>query len=154
MAPIRFTIYGQAASKANSRRIVPFGDKARSIKSKEALDFERDALRQIPPACRVRLQGPVAVTMRIFYRTERPDLDESIVLDCLQDRFKILKLPNGRLRRELMQPGVITNDRLVREKHIYHGIDAKEPRVEIEITSIAPTDDLFAPVPHEAPIPF
>src|SRR5262245_57435938 len=45
---IAFTLLGQAASKANRRRFAKFGDRIASIKSPEALAFERDALRQIP----------------------------------------------------------------------------------------------------------
>jgi hypothetical protein len=88
---VRLTILGEPASKANSRELVKFGrgDKARPalIKSKKARDYERDALRQIPSAARAGLTGPVRVTLRIFYASERPDLDESVVLDVLQNRY-------------------------------------------------------------------
>jgi hypothetical protein len=134
---IRFTILGQAASKANSRKIVDVpdgkGGKRRLFaKSKEALTFEREALRQIPPAARQRIDGPVRVTLRIWYATERPDLDESLVLDVLQDRWVRPKLPMGGTgERMLGQAGVYRNDRQVREKHVFHGIDRKNPRVEV-----------------------
>ena len=85
---VRFTLYGQAYSKANSRRMVVLNGRAASIKSKEALAFERDALRQVPPAARQRIEGPVRVTLWMWYASERPDLDESLVLDVLQDRWK------------------------------------------------------------------
>ncbi len=65
MTPIKFTILGQPYSKANSRQIVTIGGRPSSIKSKEARGYERDALRQIPPVARQRLQGPVRVTLRI-----------------------------------------------------------------------------------------
>jgi len=130
MDPIRFTILGKCASKANSRKVADVGpaDARRRIfiKSKDALQFERDALRQIPPAARARIAVPVRVSIWIYYESERPDLDESLVLDVLQDRYN----GSGEERR-LVQSGVIRNDRLVREKHVYHGIDRANPRVEV-----------------------
>ncbi len=58
---IAFTILGQPCSKANSRRIVTLNrgeedQRAAVVKSKEALAYERDALRQIPAAARQRLE--------------------------------------------------------------------------------------------------
>lgn len=137
---IRFTILGEPASKANSREIgvLKFRDKATGEaktrptvrKSDKALNFEASALRQIPPAARQRLEGPVRVTIRIWYASERPDLDESVVLDAMQDRWKRDKHSGERV---LIQRGVYRNDRQVREKHIYHGIDAANPRTEVEV---------------------
>lgn len=132
---IAFTLFGEAASKANSRKIVQIGGRTRSIKSDKALGFEAMALRQIPPKARLRLDGPVSVTLRMFYATERPDLDESLVLDILQDRYVIgmQRTADGTIERtrHLLQHGVYQNDRQVREKHIYHGIDKQNPRVEV-----------------------
>lgn len=130
MSRIAFTILGQPCSKANSRQIVTIGQRPQVIKSKEARAYEHDALRQIPPAARVRLDGPVRVTMRLFYASERPDLDESIVLDVLQDRWAKVKDRHSE-QRELVQAGVYRNDRQVREKHVYWGLDKENPRAEI-----------------------
>lgn len=132
---IAFTILGEAASKANSRKVVQIGGVSRLIKGEKALNFERDALRQIPPAARQRLAGPVAVTMRMYYATARPDLDESLVLDIMQDRWSRTKPTNPIVpsKRVLLQAGVYQNDRQVCEKHIYHAIDKRNPRVEIEV---------------------
>lgn len=141
MSAIAFTILGEAASKANSREIVSRryrDDEGRvrsrpmSIKSKKALAFERYALRQIPPMYRVQLSGPVRVTLRMFYASERPDLDESVIVDVLQDRYARVKV-GGVSVRELVQAGVYANDRQVREKHVYHGIDRTNPRTEVII---------------------
>ena len=128
---VRFTLYGQAYSKANSRRAVTIGERAAFIKSKEALQYERDALRQIPPAARQRIDVPVAVHLWMFYESERPDLDESLVLDVLQDRYS-----GSGEKRTLIQSGVYRNDRLVREKHVYHRIDSANPRVEVLVEPI------------------
>ena len=130
---VRFTLYGQAYSKANSRRMVVLNGRAASIKSKEALAFERYALRQVPPAARQRIEGPVRVTLWMWYASERPDLDESLVLDVLQDRWKA---GDEKTPRVLLQAGVYRNDRQVREKHVYHGIDRLQPRVEVLVEPI------------------
>lgn len=135
---IEFTIYGEPASKANSRELATIGprDNRRTIvrKSDKALTYERDALKQIPPKARLRLEGPVRVTLRIFYATERPDLDESVVLDVLQDRWgQAAKDGTAAGLRPLLQSGVYRNDRQVREKHVFHGIDRNNPRTEVRI---------------------
>jgi Holliday junction resolvase RusA-like endonuclease len=135
MTRIAFTILGEPASKANSRKIVTFGERAASIKSEKARNYEADALRQIPPAARVRLQGPLKVTATIFYASERPDLDESVLLDVLQDRWsKATTRNNGTKRdRQLLQAGVYRNDRQVRWKDIRHAIDRANPRAEVVV---------------------
>jgi len=140
---VRFVILGQAASKANSRQLVTLGGKPRIIKSPEARAFLASARQQVPPAARVRMRGPVCVTLHMHYLTERPDLDESVVLDALQDVWKVLKLRSGNLR-ELVQGGVYCNDRQVREKHVFHHIDRTTPRVEVLVEPIgSSTLDLF-----------
>lgn len=138
---VRFTILGEAASKANQRKLVLFGERPALIKSDKARRYERDALLQIPVPARLRLTGPVRVTLRMFYASERPDLDESVVLDVLQDRHgKQPKGPNGEPigPRPLLQPGVYRNDRQVREKHVFHALDRLHPRVEVEVEALSP----------------
>lgn len=136
---VSFTIIGEPASKANSRELVMRGPKyARRpmfIKSEKALDYERSALMQVPPMARLRMEGPMRVTMRIFYASNRPDLDESLVLDILQDRFT--KVGEGEdAKRVLIQKGVYRNDRQVKEKHVFWGYDQRNPRAEIEVEPI------------------
>jgi len=130
---VRLVILGEPASKANQRRIVTIAGRPSSIKSAKALAYERDALRQIPPTARVQLEGPVRLTLRIWYASERPDLDESVLLDVLQDRYA----GKGE-RRQLVQRGVYRNDRQVREKHVYHAIDRANPRAEILVEPLQP----------------
>lgn len=130
---VRLVIYGEPASKANSRQIVTIDGRAALIKSKKARNFERDALRQIPSNARQRITGPVRVTLRIWYASERPDLDESVLLDVLQDRFR----GKGEART-LLHPGIYRNDRQVREKHVFHGIDRANPRAEILVEPLQP----------------
>jgi Holliday junction resolvase RusA-like endonuclease len=143
MSSIAFTILGEPASKANSRQLATIGPKHNRTtilrKGDKALDYERDALAQIPSAARCQLTCDVRVTLRIFYATRRPDLDESIVLDVLQDRWsKAKKGPDGSIVKPkvLLQRGVYVNDRQVREKHVYHGIDKANPRTEIVVEPI------------------
>lgn len=144
---IAFVILGEPASKANSRKVATFGNlPPMLIKSDKARGYEKAALAQIPPLARVRLHGPIRITMRIFYASERPDLDESLILDILQDRYK----GKGEAR-QLVQAGVYQNDRQVREKHIYHAIDRKNPRTEIVVQSLAPQIDLISPQALPAP---
>jgi Holliday junction resolvase RusA-like endonuclease len=131
---VRFTILGEPASKANRRRLVRIKGKPAFIKSEKALAYELAAALQIPQSACVMFTEPVRVTMRIYYATERPDLDESVVLDVLQARFSTSK--DG-ARRFCVRAGVYVNDRQVREKHIYHAIDRKNPRAEIEVEEIA-----------------
>lgn len=141
---IMFTILGEPASKANSREIVTrggtwttiagkkvqVGGRPMVIKSEKARNYEADALRQIPPAAKQMLEGPVVVILRIYYASERPDLDESVILDVLQAKFDTVE---GTDRRVLTRRGVYINDRQVREKHVYWDKDASNPRTAIEV---------------------
>ena len=141
MIEISITILGEPASKANQRKIVQIAGRPAVIKSEKARAYERDALAQIPPRARLQLEGPVAVTMRIWYATQRPDLDASVILDVLQDRYR--KAGDG--SRVLIQRGLIRNDRQVRELHLHHGIDRKNPRAEITVRALqAQQVDLLA----------
>lgn len=130
---IKLTILGEPASKANSRKLVKFGDRPASIKSDKARHYERNALLQIPASAKLMLAGKLAMTIRIYYASERPDLDESVILDVLQAKYK---KQDG--QRILVRKGVYINDRQVRERHVYHDIDKRNPRAEIEITPLEP----------------
>lgn len=142
MTLIKFTIYGECASKSNSRELATIGPKSarKTIlrKSQKALDYVASALRQIPPTARVRMQGAICVRLVLFYASMRPDMDEQLLLDCLQDQWT---RRDG--ERVLVQKGVILNDRQIVERHVYRRQDPKRPRAEIEITSAAETPDFF-----------
>lgn len=131
MSAISFVILGEPASKANSRKIVSFGGRPASIKSDKARNFEKSAVLQIPNEAKRMLTGRLRATIRIFYASERPDLDESVVLDVMQAKFS-----GAGKDRVCVRKGVYLNDRQVREKHVFHGVDRNNPRVEIEIDSI------------------
>lgn len=103
--------YGEPASKANSRRVVRIGNQSRLIKSAKALTYAEMFKEQARPVSPLVTQD-VRVTMFIYYASRRPDLDESLILDLLQGVFYV-------------------NDRQVKEKHIYWGLDKDNPRAEI-----------------------
>lgn len=140
---IAFTVRGECASMKNSREIVMLGDRPALIKSQKAREYEKTASLQIPPEARQMIEGPVRVTVRLFYASERPDLDPALLLDILAAKYKrtkgkLTKIGNGEYaygegERILVSKGVYRNDRQVREIHAYHGIDAANPRAEIEI---------------------
>lgn len=113
---VEFTILGEPASKANSRQIVRFGNRPAVIKSRKARGYAFTAALQAPKLAHP-LTGNLRAHLRLFYASQRPDLDESIVLDALQGR-------------------VYANDRQIREKHVYHGVDKSRPRAEIVIETM------------------
>jgi len=124
---IKFTIHGECASKSNSRKLVTIANRPAFIKSSKALAFERDALIQIPASAKQMIEGDVSLKATIYYATRRPDLDESLLMDILQAKYK---------QGHLIRKGVYKNDRQIKEKHIYWGLDKVNPRVEVEITSL------------------
>lgn len=148
---IRLVILGQPVSKSNRSQIVKLGTRYSIGKSVEAKEYIRDTLRQIPPTARQRLDGPLRVTITLFYETDRPDLDESQLLDCLQDQWKRPKTGGERV---LIQAGVYRNDRQVREKHIYHRIDPRNPRAEVLIEPMQAQQRDLIVVAEEEECPF
>lgn len=112
----QFVVYGEPASKANSRRLVSFkrkggGSRPALIKSQKALNYN-EAFQQQCPKLSPLMEGDVSVTITIYYASRRPDLDESVILDAMQGL-------------------VYLNDRQVKEKHIFWGLDKTNPRAEI-----------------------
>ena len=112
----KIVVYGEPASKANSRQLVHIKGRPAFIKSKKAREYVKLFSDQCPVLDPL-LEKDVSVTMTVFYKTRRPDLDESVVLDCMQDR-------------------IYKNDRQVKEKHVYWGLDKENPRCEIEVSEI------------------
>ena len=110
-------IFGEPASKANSRRVVHYGGMSRLIKSKKALTYS-DVFRQQCKTLPTLMTGDLKITLHIYYASRRPDLDESLILDLLQGY-------------------VYANDRQVKERHCYWGLDPENPRAEITVEKIA-----------------
>ena len=109
-------IFGEPASKANSRRVVRYGGISRLIKSAKALSYS-DVFRQQCKPLATLMTGDLRITLHIYYASRRPDLDESLILD-------------------LMQGLIYENDRQVKERHCYWGLDPDNPRSEIIIEKI------------------
>jgi len=109
-------IFGEPASKSNSRRMVRLGGVSRLIKYEKALNYSDMFKQQCRPlAC--LMTGDLRVTLRIYYASRRPDLDETLILD-------------------LMQGLIYENDRQVKERHAYWGLDPENPRAEILVERI------------------
>lgn len=84
---------------------------SRLIKSQKALSYSQAFKLQARPLAEL-IEDDVRVTIFIHYASRRPDLDESLILDLLQDVAYL-------------------NDRQVKEKHIYWHLDKEDPRAEI-----------------------
>ena len=106
-------IYGEPASKANSRKIVMFGKRPAIIKSQKARDYVKAFEKQCKKLPKL-VTDDLVVEMTIYYASRRPDLDESVVLDC-------------------MQGFIYKNDRQVKKKIINWGLDRDNPRSEIKV---------------------
>jgi Holliday junction resolvase RusA-like endonuclease len=130
---VQFVIEGECVSKANSRELVTIAGHPSFIKSKKALAWWRDAMPQIPAYARRRFTGRIRMRATLFYATERPDLDESLLLDVLQDQWTRV---GAQKVATLVQSGVYRNDRQVRERHVVHAIDARRPRAEVVIEAL------------------
>ena len=115
MFDVTFTVYGEPASKANSRKMVLIKGRPALIKSQKARDYVKTFEQQCP-VLEVPTTEDVVVEMMIYYASRRPDLDESLILDCMQCR-------------------VYKNDRQVKQKFIYWGLDKENPRSVIRVRS-------------------
>lgn len=119
----RVTLPGQPYSKANSRQLVTFNGRMRSIKSKNALEYVNACF--IPVRRAINAQGhltynvPVRLTAVVYYKTKRPDLDESLIMDILE-KYEVYE-----------------NDRLIHEKRIYKRFDKDNPRTEILVEPLS-----------------
>ena len=121
MRSITFKIDGNPQSKANSRRLVFHRGRVASIKSVAALAYVESFKRQCPTLEHTDeglISGDVFVQIDVWYQSWRSDLDESIILDC-------------------MQGYIYHNDRQVKVKHVTHcGVDKERPRATILVTEI------------------
>jgi len=117
ISSIFFIINGEPASKANSRRLVTIKGRPAFIKSKKALAYVKLFDEQCPQMGDSMLQGDLQAEIKIYYATRRPDLDESVILDCMQDK-------------------IYKNDRQVKRKVIEWGLDRENPRAEVLMTTI------------------
>lgn len=113
---VRFTILGQPAGKRELE--VKYRDWHRKIgafvgPNKVAKAYEKTVKAQAPKL-EPLLSGELAIEIRAFFKTELRDLEVERLYDSLQ--------------------GIVyENDRQLREKHLYHAVDRKNPRVEVVI---------------------
>lgn len=124
---IHFTILGSPQSKANSRQLV-FHERGgvkfpAVIKSKKALQYVRDFKLQCPKL-QVMLTGDLHADIDIYYQSARSDLDESLILDC-------------------MQGCIYENDRQIRSRRVRWGVAPSNPRTVITLRPMEPSD--YAP---------
>jgi|TARA_R110000737_G_scaffold224511_1_gene239509 Holliday junction resolvase RusA-like endonuclease len=121
--PYTLTIHGEPASKANSRQLVLIKGRMVPIKSKKALSYMR-AFDQQCPILDPLMDEDLAIAMRIYYKTRRPDLDESLILDLLQGK-------------------VYKNDRAIKLKHVEHGLSKDDPRVVMAIGPLGQASEVI-----------
>jgi Holliday junction resolvase RusA-like endonuclease len=96
------------------------GGKPRFIKSKKALLYSRDFDLQCPVRKNL-FEEDLSIAIKIYYRTRRPDLDESLILDLLEGK-------------------VYKNDRSIKSKYVEHGLDKEHSRSLIVISSLGNQD--------------
>ena len=114
MTTIFFIIRGEPASKSNSRKLVTIKGRPAFIKSEKARKYVKQFEEQCPQMGDSMFLDDVEVEMTVFYASRRPDLDESVILDC-------------------MQGFIYKNDRQVKRKVITWGLDKENPRAEITV---------------------
>lgn len=123
--PFSFWIDGAPFSKSNSRRLVNIKGKdgksrTRSIKSENALGFSDTFLKQCPRLPLLFMED-VHLDLDIYYPDRRRDLDESLVLDLMQDM-------------------IYANDRQVKSRRVRWGLSAGRPGIQITVRLATPTD--------------
>ena len=109
-----FIIFGEPASKANNRKLVTLAGRPAFIKSRKARDYVTEFQRQCRNQTTVMTDRDVRVELMIYYASRRPDLDESVILDA-------------------MQGIVYVNDRQVKQRMAYWGLDKDMPRAVIRV---------------------
>lgn len=111
---ISFTILGNLVSGKNNRQFVYVKGKPRFIVSKDATAYKKTFDNQCPQIPQPMSRN-IILYARIYYRSNRSDLCDTLLSDLLQSS------------------GIITNDRYIVEKHLYKFIDKQNPRVEITL---------------------
>ena len=118
--PVTFLIEGEAASKANSRRLIGPG---KIVKSAKALGFS-DLFNLQCPYLLEPTKADVIVAIHIAYASRRPDLDESLILDLMQGKLYV-------------------NDRQVKQKAVSWGLNRVNPHAMIMVSELPRDVDVF-----------
>jgi Holliday junction resolvase RusA-like endonuclease len=124
LVPIWEHVYqGHMPRKSNSRRIVRNKHTGAPlvIKSAEALSWVNDVILESREHA-IGYDSPVVMTADIYYRSNRSDLSEELLMDALE------------------KAGILTNDRLIVGKIALKHIDKDNPRVEVRLYR---PEDLF-----------
>lgn len=119
---VKFTIFGEPASKSNQRRLVTIRGRPAFIKSAKGISYVQSFRLQCPKLSSP-IEDDVAVWIRIYYASRRPDLDDSLILDAMQGL-------------------VIVNDRQIKERHIYWALDRTNPRSVIVVAPLGSSNPL------------
>lgn len=113
----QFTVEGNLLSMKNSRRIVrnPKTGRVMVIKSRQALEYEKSFLLQVPKRVRLSFTDPVSLEVVVWYQSRRSDLDIELLKDLLQ------------------KADVIGNDRQIVHMRAWKLIDRVRPRAFIVV---------------------
>jgi len=103
-------VYGQLPSMKNSRIITVRNGKPCTFKSAKAQEYAKNFAKQITGNLKYKIDVPVELEARIYYSSKRPDLDESLLMDCMEANE------------------IITNDRLIWKKKIEKFFSKNDPR--------------------------
>jgi len=118
---VSFTVYGEPASKANSRQLVTIKRRTLFIKSAKAMRYLYDFKKQCPKLSQL-LEGDLSISCHIWYASRRPDLDASLIFDSMEGM-------------------IYKNDRALKEMHLFWHLDRKNPRSEIIVKQIILDDE-------------
>jgi|TARA_R110000796_G_C14425112_1_gene420415 Holliday junction resolvase RusA-like endonuclease len=119
--PFIAVVPGEPASKSNQRQFVKIHGVPRFIKSKKALAYANNFSILCPTRDSLYIDD-LFLGVKVFYKTKRPDLDETLVLDLLQGK-------------------AYKNDRQVKARLALWGLDRSNPRVHIFVAPIAMMDE-------------
>ena len=115
---------GEPASKANSRRLVLIKGRPAFIKSKKALDYSKNFNLQCPTYDTL-YEEDLVIALKIYYKSKRPDLDESLILDLLQGK-------------------VYKNDRSIKLKYVEWGLDRQFPRILVVLGPVERKEEVIS----------
>lgn len=120
---MNITLLGIPRTKKNSQRIVPAGKRFVIIQSKEYLEWEKDCLKQIVGAQKLKINAPINLQVLIYKKDKRrADLNNFLAAVC-----------DVLVKAEVIEDD---NDKIVKS---HDGsrvmIDPANPRVEITISA-------------------
>jgi hypothetical protein len=120
-------VLGHLPSMKNGRKVVNNSrtGKRMVIKNDECRDFVTAFKWQVKPHNPALYYGPVKLIADIYFRNDRCDLDESLLMDCLHIG-----------RGTHTGSGIIGDDNQIKEKHVRWHHDKKNPRVLVRIESL------------------